>query len=267
MIIKIGDVIMSKPLFASLAIGFASFFSYAQELPEKTEAAESSIKNEETTPAVVSKDTSLLLWYKFDETTGTAVKDSSGNGHDAELNQWVDWVKGKKGNALDFEGAILDVPNAESLFAKLENQITISFWTFDDGSGTQHMQTVWYGKNSDDKDTFACFLPENYHGEKLQFRVGDAWHRTEDIDKTKLQNKWIHWLVVKNVEESKTAVYRDGVEIISSYEDSGVINNIKEFTIGGIMGGHYKFPGYIDDFRIYKKALTLTEIKALATGE
>ena len=44
----------------------------------------------------------LVLWYKFDETSGNTVKDSSGNGRDGTAMNTADsnWVPGVLGNAM-----------------------------------------------------------------------------------------------------------------------------------------------------------------------
>ncbi len=56
------------------------------------------------TSVVGAADPDLLVWYKFDETSGTIAHDSSGNGHDGPLNGDPIWVPGQINGALDFGG-------------------------------------------------------------------------------------------------------------------------------------------------------------------
>ena len=44
---------------------------------------------------MVSATTNPVVWYKFDETSGTTAADSSGNGKNATLVNGPTWVAGK----------------------------------------------------------------------------------------------------------------------------------------------------------------------------
>jgi hypothetical protein len=49
-------------------------------------------------------DPDLLGWWKFDDGTGTIAADSSGNGNDGTFVQDPEWVAGKFGSGLLFDG-------------------------------------------------------------------------------------------------------------------------------------------------------------------
>ena len=51
-----------------------------------------------------AQDPDLLGWWKFDDGTGTIAVDSSGNGHDGVFIQDPEWVAGKFGSGLLFDG-------------------------------------------------------------------------------------------------------------------------------------------------------------------
>jgi hypothetical protein len=69
----------------------------------------------------------LVGWWTFDETTGATAKDSSGQGNDGRIVGTPQWVAGKIGGALQFNGSTyVDCGNKPSL--NVRNQITISFW-------------------------------------------------------------------------------------------------------------------------------------------
>ena len=53
--------------------------------------------------AKVDLDSAVAIWL-FDEGKGDEAKDFTGNGHDAKLNG-TEWVDGKFGKALSFDGA------------------------------------------------------------------------------------------------------------------------------------------------------------------
>jgi len=51
-----------------------------------------------------AQEADLFAWWKFDDGTGTLAVDSSGNGHDGEFVQDPEWVAGKFGSGLYFDG-------------------------------------------------------------------------------------------------------------------------------------------------------------------
>ena len=89
----------------------------------------------------VTRQDDLVVWYKLDETAGSVVSDSSGNGRDATANNMADddWITGKNGNALNFDhtddfvkddGASKDICNAMngSATASSQGPWSVSFW-------------------------------------------------------------------------------------------------------------------------------------------
>ena len=46
----------------------------------------------------------LLVYWPFDEGAGSIVLDATGNGHDGTFNGAPQWVDGKYGKALHFDG-------------------------------------------------------------------------------------------------------------------------------------------------------------------
>jgi len=76
--------------------------------------------------AKVDPDTIVGMWL-FDEGSGDTTKDSSGNGDDGEING-AQWVEGKFGTALEFNGSTDAVacPDNESL--DITDAITVSAW-------------------------------------------------------------------------------------------------------------------------------------------
>src|SRR4030067_1330761 len=62
------------------------------------------LQNTKTTQAaLIDPHPGLVGWWRFDEGTGTAAGDSSGNGNNGTVYS-ANWVLGKYGNALSFNG-------------------------------------------------------------------------------------------------------------------------------------------------------------------
>ncbi len=55
--------------------------------------------------AMAVVDEGLVAYYPFDAGTGTVASDKSGNGNDGKIIGGAEWVKGKYGDALKFNGA------------------------------------------------------------------------------------------------------------------------------------------------------------------
>ncbi|MHC4700363.1 MAG: hypothetical protein ACYTFQ_07290, partial [Planctomycetota bacterium] len=64
-----------------------------------------------------SSSADLVAHWKFDTGSGSVAYDTSGNGNDAGFVGDPQWVPGKSGGALEFDGSsdYLEVPFSESL--------------------------------------------------------------------------------------------------------------------------------------------------------
>ena len=78
-------------------------------------------------PVVHAGDPTLVGWWKLDEGTGTTARDISGYGNDGTFGGDPQWVAGRFGKALEFDGSddFLDCGNDPRLDLTLW---TIAFW-------------------------------------------------------------------------------------------------------------------------------------------
>ncbi|GAG75030.1 unnamed protein product, partial [marine sediment metagenome] len=69
----------------------------------------------------------IIAHWHFDEGEGSVVKDSSGNNNHGKVSG-TNWVRGKKGFALQFpgKGNYISIPNSPSL--QIKGPFTIDFW-------------------------------------------------------------------------------------------------------------------------------------------
>ena len=89
-----------------------------------------------------AQDPDLLGWWKFDDGTGTIAVDSSGNGNDGTFVQDPEWVAGKFGSGLLFDGqggervslGGLDIPSGA---------MTITCWVKASNLDTPGNDPVW----------------------------------------------------------------------------------------------------------------------------
>lgn len=91
----------------NILIGMPVIGAFAQEAPldSTTESQPGGASGSKTVAEAVYEDTSdMLLWYKFDETSGTTAVDSSGRGNDGVLQGGASWAKGKILGSVKLDG-------------------------------------------------------------------------------------------------------------------------------------------------------------------
>ena len=69
----------------------------------------------------------IVAYWPFDEGKGKDTKDASGNGNDGEIHD-AEWVDGKFGKALEFDGNFVLVPNDDSYNFDKEQSFSIVLW-------------------------------------------------------------------------------------------------------------------------------------------
>ena len=89
------------------------------------------------------RESNMTLWLRFDEKNGTEASDSSGKGHTGTLFQMddEDWVEGKFGNALHFDGVndFVGLGNETSLGMDAPSECSFSAWIKLDRAGNYPM--------------------------------------------------------------------------------------------------------------------------------
>jgi hypothetical protein len=217
----------------------------------------------------VSAPRSPLLWYKFD---GNA-NDSAGAAH-GQINGRATFVPGIYGQAVSFDGksSSVSVGSAKSVFSRIDNAITITFWQY--GRETSHLnETICcsnyeYGvSNPAIAINLGCWRPPG----RYNWDFGSPWsfdnrlsgHHRHISD---WSGRWNHWAFVKDAEvgSGDMQIFLNGVLYDSRAGAGWSVSGIESFEIGsGWYGG---YDGLIDDFRIYDYALSPREIAYAATN-
>ena len=75
---------------------------------------------------VGSASADLVAHWEFNEGSGSVARDASGNGHDGTIDGTPQWVRGKIGGALEFDGSnYVDIPSGVT---DLSQSFTITAW-------------------------------------------------------------------------------------------------------------------------------------------
>jgi hypothetical protein len=206
----------------------------------------------EAAPDAAPVDPALVGWWKFDEGAGPIAKDSSGNGNDGTLQQ-AQWVGGKSGSALSFTGGShLAVPDSPSLRAG-SSGMTVAFWLYTDDVPNVDERIVARGNLWDVK------MNTRYPQLTMQ-GVGYAAMR----DALPL-DQWHH--VAFAWDGTTVKAYVDGApEALgtNTFTSGKVASDSDGLVVGRTIDGQFPCTCRVDDLRIYARALSATEIAALA---
>jgi len=234
-------------------------------------------------------DPDLVLWYQFDESSGTVVHDSSlVGGHDGTLGTagtgsatfTTDCQVGTHALSLvspsslfTSAGGYVTVPAPESL---APDAVTIAIWVkltaatsaqdweriYDFGTGSTGIAFFYLTARASD----ATNIPVRF-GISNTGHTAAAEQRLEGTSALSA-NVWHHIAVVLPSGTTYTGtLYIDGVAVATNSAMTLHLSNIPATTLNWLGRSPFTndpyFYGSLDDFRIYKRALSATEISAL----
>jgi len=202
-------------------------------------------------------DPSLVGYWKFDEGSGTAAADSSGNGNTGTLINGPVWTTGKVNEALSFNGtnSYVKVTDASSLDP---NTITVAAWIYPANPNSSSQQSIIA------KDGVQRAFDFKIVNAKLQMTFETGSNSAAISGNTVLSaNTW--YFVAATYDGSKMNVYVNGTLDGSGAANlpTGWDNNAQPLTIGGVGNGVVYFSGMLDEVRMYSRELSQAEIQAL----
>jgi hypothetical protein len=214
------------------------------------------------TSPVKAADPDLAAYWKFDEGSGTTASDSSGNGNDGVIHGTPQWAAGKFGGAFQFSGDdYIDCGNGASL--NIRDQITITFWF-----NVQAFSNTW--------EAFLAKGDDSYRSSRSG-GTGNATHMGASgtsvgggngyFDGTIIVTggQWHHYAATYDGTAGK--IYIDGVLDVTSPGTGQINQSSYNLWIGENQQATGRLlHGLMDEVRIYKRALTQTEIQDVMAG-
>jgi hypothetical protein len=204
-----------------------------------------------------------VAWYKFDEISGTTANDSSGNDYHAtvDANGSTAWdANGYNAGCLNFDSTFgVEVPN--SVFTDINEAITISVWVYGDACQPRD-DVIFRGHDSNDNPLLMSECPMS-DGRILWQATGGYNTLWTNADSNDYKGGWDHYAFVNHSKKKLIQIYHDG-ELVAGNRYSLPLAGISDFKIGISPSGILGYKGKLDDFRIYKDALTEDGIKTLA---
>jgi len=203
--------------------------------------------------AEIDPETIAGIWL-FDENKGDVTKDSSDGGNDGEFMKNPEWVEGKFGSALAFEGGSgVEIANPD--------QFEFVTWTY----------TLWFRvPAAGDYPNLIGRQFKNAHGWTIHLDPAGATFRIRidsdgGINQVKTAPKpvrdeeWHHGAITQNEEDTKLQIYIDGIKTDSSY--AGEYENSGGFLrIGAPAVGAANLTGEIDEVGIFTAILEEEDI-------
>jgi len=210
--------------------------------------------------ANLPSDENLVGYWAFDDGSGSVAVDGSGNSNDGTLvnMEEADWVDGVAGKCLSFDGVDEKVNCGHDASLNITGEISLSAW-IKQAVGNEGFVLI---KNTSDDSkrlyTIYCQGSENrvyffyYDGAKKQI----YWPYEIDDD------AWHHLVIT--VDGTTAYLYVDAVNQGSRTLAGAFQGDANaDLKIGARDPGNLYFEGLIDEVRIYNRALTASEVKAL----
>jgi DUF1680 family protein len=206
----------------------------------------------------------FAVWHRFDETSGTDAADATGHGRTARLVGGATWTAGRGGGAVAFDGKDGYVRLADDLLAGASAYSVVT-WVKLDGKPEPGARLFDFGTGQ----TAYMYLTPRTDDGKLRYAITTLGGPGEQqIDSDPLPTgRWVH--VAVTYRDRTAVLYVDGKEVgreTNLYSEPRYFSNhIRAAYIGKSQYGTDPYlKGEIDDFRVYGKTLTSTEVAALA---
>jgi hypothetical protein len=216
----------------------------------------------------ISNAAGCLVYYKFDEPSGTNAIDSSGNGNNGILLNGPTHTNGMVGLALRFDGLNDRVSGGNSSSLNHTGALTIAAWVRPE-SVTDKRIIVIKGNISSEGYAWALRASDA----KLLYRWVSP-NGTESIFKSANDvlaiGRWTHVAAV-HTPGSLPMLYTNGVLISGSLTDGSATAGIgvtpNAFTVGSSSDASQRFQGIIDEVIVCGSALASADLRNLMIGQ
>lgn len=214
----------------------------------------------------VIKDADLSVHYGFEEGKGAVVKDDSPNGNDADIIGKAGWEDGPFGKALIFDGKTDVDMRGKDFKKKPKDAVSICVWVKHSGAGDA--QSL-FDVISDVAGAQGLYHVEIRPGGFRWFHRNTANTTIFNINPGPVlpSDKWLHFAGTYDSKSGKIVTYVDGKQTHDGKGDGELAQNWNQRAgIGHHVQGRW-LNGSIDEFYIFTRALTASEVKAVMDGE
>lgn len=211
----------------------------------------------------------LIGYWRFEETGGYVANDSSGNDNKGYFGRaMLHGFLGKVGSSLMFDGnKYITVGDIDTLDFGAKDSFTVSAWVKLDNSIKDYKAILGKAKASSmdgyalryDTDGNFGMMIESSDGNKEVNVIASGDYRDE---------KWHLVTGVINRADNTNTIYVDGLKKNSAdISQVGDLSNSVHFNIGSLENNSIFFNGFMDEIRVYNKALSNNEVVQLYNQE
>ncbi len=205
-------------------------------------------------------DSSLVGYWDFEEATGTIAYDRSGNGRNGAFLSSPIWTSGcSKGSCLEFDNIDDGVSIPSFTFAGASDYTMVA-WVKIKGSHKNYTGTIMSSGNWNSAHWAFGISQSNTI---IQTRKADG-SGSPTLSRASSLNTWHLMGLVRN--GTAISFYVNGVRVGGATITNGVLaSDATNMTIGRetYANGYFAFNGFIDEPRIYNRALSAAEVSAL----
>jgi len=212
--------------------------------------------------AMAIKDDALVLYLSFDEGKGDTVEDQSGKDNNGEVVGDVDWVKkGKMKSALLFKEidsqGVVAVKASKSL--EITENLTMEVWVYPQSVGDYRNVRGQAGPHT-------YYLSIHQAKPSVWLGTSGAGGRAWNSADTSLPlDQWSHVVAVYDFDK-ELRFYING-ELDKTHSVKGKIDSSPaDHWFGNRLDGPWPYKGMLDEFAIYNRVLTETEIQQDMNG-
>jgi hypothetical protein len=203
----------------------------------------------------------IFGWWKFDATSGTTAADSGYGGNPGTLQSGATWVAGAISNAVHLNGTANGYASLPVGLISALNDFTISTWVKVDANATW-ARVFDFGSGTGSY----MFLSPASGGASVRYAINSGSGEQQLNRAGNLSTGVWHHLAV-TLSGSTGVLYVDGVPAntnLSMTLDPSSLGSTTQNYIGKSQWPDPNLTGSVDDFRIYSRALSATEVAALA---
>ena len=201
----------------------------------------------------------LIGYWKLDDGAGSYANDASGNGNKGTLINSPTWVNGKIGKALSFNGSNQNVTCGTKTTSI---PLTFSVWVKPNSWGTQTALLGYDDISGSGRAGLESQGISNTLTLWFQSTAGNyvAWWVSPPSN-----GQWtLVTGVIGGTSSGDGIIYYNGIAQSASFHNSGSPSSLTGLCgIGALSENAYYYNGLIDDVRIYKRALSSTEVSNL----